>query len=762
MKKIFLLIKLIFLAFILFSSILVISLWNINSDLPDSNISDYFPNEITKIYDTNYDLLYHVGTKDRFYLDYKKIPETMIEAIISAEDKNYFTHQGYDVRGILRAAIVNIKNIIFQESNSYVGASTITQQLVKNILLSNEKTIIRKIKEVILSIRIENKYSKEYILELYLNEIYFGRRSYGVATASSNYFNKSIYDLTIDEFAYLASLPKGPNNYDPNKNYKKAFERRNYVLYQMYLNKFITLDNFNFYSNKKIIVSSHDIKKYSKDYDTDFIINEVKKINHNKSQAFYAQSTIDPFIQKISEKSLIDSLALLEKKYRDWEGGFLKPLSEINKDYLSHWIEAKVIEINPEFIKVLSNNKIINLDLNINKYGPKKISPIKFLNEGEYIYLSLINDKYYLVQPIVINGSMVVINPFNGNILSLVGGTSYSESNFNRATQAFRQPGSSIKPFIYALALNKKKFFPNTMILDSQITLSQGVNLPIWVPKNYSNKSYGEITFRRALETSNNLVTLKIGLDIGLNQVNSFFQKIGLYESDNKEIYSLLLGSVEQNLITLVSNYSIFINGGYKVKPNIIKKIVNDDGFSIDNSSFYNCSNCSFDNKSRSYRKPEIKNNRERVLDELTAFQILNILEGAIIRGTGKSLKEINYPIAGKTGTTNDSKDLWFFGLTPEMVVGIYVGYDKPKKIGYKETGSSVALPVFKKFIKSYLNSNKVDLRAEFNIPQGVIKKYVDINDGSIFNKYNSNLIEDYFTQEQLTIIDKNDIQGIN
>ncbi len=762
MKKIFLLFKLIFLAFILSGSILVISLWNINADLPDSNISDYFPNEITKIYDTNYDLLYHVGTKDRFYLDYKRIPRSMIEAIISAEDKNYFTHQGFDVRGIIRAATVNVKNIIFQESNSYVGASTITQQLVKNILLSSEKTIIRKIKEVILSIRIENKYSKEYILELYLNEIYFGRRSYGVATASSNYFDKSIYDLTIDEFAYLASLPKGPNNYDPNKNYKKAFERRNYVLYQMYLNKFISLDDFNFYSNKKIIVSIYDVKKYSKDYDTDFIIGEVKKINDNKSQAFYVQSTIDPFIQKISEKSLIDSLALFEKKYRDWEGGFLKPLSEINKDYLSHWIEAKVIEINQNFVKVSFNDQTINLDLEINKYGQKKLSPINFLNKGEYVYLSFIDNKYHLVQPIIINGSMVVINPFNGNILSLVGGTSYSKSNFNRATQAYRQPGSSIKPFIYALALSKKKFFPNTMILDSQISLSQGDNLPIWIPKNYSNKSYGEISFRRALETSNNLVTLKIGLDIGLNQVNSFFKKIDLYESHNKEIYSLLLGSVEQNLITLVSNYSIFINGGYKIKPNIIKKIVNEDGFSMDNSSLYNCNNCSFSNQSRSYRKPEVKNNRERVLDELTAFQILSILEGAITRGTGKSLKEISYPMAGKTGTTNDSKDLWFFGLTPEMVVGVYVGYDKPKTIGYKETGSSVALPVFKRFISSYLNSNKADPHAKFTIPQGVIKKYVDINDGSIFNKNNNNLIEDYFTQEQLKIIGKNEIQGIN
>ena len=368
------------------------------------------------------------------------------------------------------------------------------------------------------------------------------------------------------------------------------------------------------------------------------------------------------------------------------------------------------------------------------------------------------------MQPLKINGSLVVLNPFNGNILSLVGGVSYSESNFNRATQALRQPGSSVKPFLYALGLSKNKFLPNTLILDSEISLSQGPNLPLWIPKNYTNKSYGQMSFRRALETSNNLVTLKVGLDLGLNEINSFFNKISLYENNNEEIYSLILGSIEQNLLTLTQNYSIFVNGGYKIQPKIIKKIVNDKGVVVDNSNLINCKHCEFENNARSFRTPVVKNNRERVIDELTSFQILNILIGAVQNGTGKKLKDISYPIAGKTGTTNDSKDLWFFGLTPDLVVGVYVGYDNPKKIGYKETGSSVALPIFQNFITNYLKLENVDLEGKFQIPQKMILKYVNLDDSSISDNPDGNKIKEYFTLDQINIINNinNKITGIN
>ena len=762
MKNFFLIFKLFFIITILLISIAVISLWNIQSELPDSNISDYFPNEITKIYDTNYDLLYHVGTKDRFYLDYDKIPPEMINAIISAEDKSFFSHQGFDIKGIFRAITINIENLLFKKSSNYVGASTITQQLVKNILLSNEKTLIRKIKEVILSIRIESKYSKQYILELYLNEIYFGRRSYGIAAAASNYFNKSIYDLTLAQYAYLAALPKGPNNYDPNKNYNKALDRRNYVLTQMLLNKYISQVDFDINSASEISVSNYDIKKYRKDYATDYISKKLNSLRGSDNNAYYVQSTISPFIQQLSEKALIDQLSFYEKKYRSWEGSYTLPLKSVNEEYLKHWDQAKVLENNGKNITIEINKKKEILKIEINLYGPKKISPINFLNKGDYFFVSLRDNNYYLMQPPIINGSIIVMNPYNGNILSLVGGTSYNESNFNRATQAYRQPGSSIKPFIYASALSEGKFVPNSLILDSQISLYQGPKLPIWEPKNYSNKSYGNISFRKSLETSNNLVTLKIGLDLGINKINNFFNDISLYENNNKEIYSLLLGSVEQNLLNLVKSYSIFVNGGYMIKPKIIKKIVSDKGFNVDNSYFLKCQNCYFDKNARSYRKPTTSNKRKKVLNHLTSFQILNILEGAVKNGTGKSLNKINYPIAGKTGTTNDSKDLWFFGLTPEFVVGVYVGYDEPKKIGYKETGSSVALPIFKDFITNYISSNKVDLNVKFNIPQGLLKKYVDLDDYNVYDSFKENTIEEYFTLEQIKIINKNIIKGIN
>jgi penicillin-binding protein 1A len=356
------------------------------------------------------------------------------------------------------------------------------------------------------------------------------------------------------------------------------------------------------------------------------------------------------------------------------------------------------------------------------------------------------------------------MDPFNGNILAMVGGTNYKKSKFNRVTQAYRQPGSSIKPFIYASALENKLFLPNTLILDSSILLEQGPNLPIWIPKNYSDKSYGEMTFRKALENSNNLVTLKIGLDLGINKVSNFFEQIKLYEKNvEKDVYSSLLGAIENNLLNITKSYSIFVNGGYQVEPNIIKKVVSDKGNLILNQNYYSCNYCDFQITDRSYRKPKIKSKQNNMISPQTSYQILSILRGAVERGTGKSLNSISYPIAGKTGTTNDSKDLWFFGLTPKFVVGVYVGYDNPKKIGYKETGSSVALPIFKSFMKSYLRKED-DRDIDFFIPDNMILKKVDPNTGSI-ESGNSTIIE-YFTKDQLETIKNlnkvNSIGGIN
>ena len=739
---------------------MILYLWNIQKDLPDHNISQYFPNEITKIYDEKYELMYHVGNRDRFYLDYNDIPKNMINAIISAEDKTFFQHQGFDFKGIVNAFIINLKNIYSNNNNNYVGASTITQQLVKNILLNRDQTISRKIKELILSLRIEKDYSKEFIIELYLNEIYFGRRSYGVASAAFNYFNKSIFDLDIHEYAYLASLPKGPNNYDPKKNYNRAIDRRNYVLKQMELNQFITLDQFNFYSNLDINLYEKDNKKYKSDYKTDFILNYLN-VNSFNENAFYIQSTIDQTLQKISEKSLIDNLALFERKYKKWSGSF-KNFDDILKFKNDHWLIAKVISKNTNNtnLSIINSGEIITLYNENNLYGTEKTSPETYLSIDDYIFVTNIDNFFYAVQKHEINGSVIIMDPFNGNIVSMVGGVNYDISNFNRVTQAYRQPGSSIKPFIYAHALETKKFLPNTLILDSNILLDQGNNLPVWVPKNYSDKSYGELTFRRALETSNNLVTLKIGLDLGLNSVNKFLDKINFYNKNIKsDVYSTLLGAVENNLLNLATSYSIFLNGGYIVEPSIIKKVVSNDGELIVNNEYFKCNYCSFSIDDRSYRIPMIESQKEKVISPQTSFQILNILEGAIERGTGKSLSQIDYPIAGKTGTTNESKDLWFFGLTPRYVIGVYVGYDSPKPIGYRETGSSVALPIFKTIIENYLLYNK-NTNDTFILPSDLIVKKVNKDNGEISDGQNT--IIDYFTKEQLEILDNiNKIESI-
>jgi penicillin-binding protein 1A len=763
--KLFKLIKYIFLLFVLGISIMIIFLWNIQEDLPNANISEYFPNEITKIYDNNYDLLYHVGTRDRFYIEYNDIPVEMIQAILAAEDKTFFQHQGYDIKGIINAFLVNLKNIYSKTNSNYVGASTITQQLVKNILLNNDQTITRKVKELILSIRIENEYSKEFILELYLNEIYFGRRSYGVASAANNYFNKSIFDLDIHEYAFLAALPKGPNNYDPKKNYQKAFDRRNYVLNQMFLNDFIDEKKYEIYSKKEIILSERNNKKYNLDYKTDYILQQISQ-NSISANAYYIQSTIDQNLQFLAEKSLLDNLLFFEKKYKSWSGSYkdLNTIQELN--YSPHWIIAKVQKIlnNRVELELLNNRETIVITDDLNLFGSKKQKPSSFLVPGDYLYLTLINDKYFLAQDIDINGSVLVMDPYNGNILAMVGGTNYKKSNFNRATQAFRQPGSSIKPFIYASALENKLYLPNTLILDSSVLLEQGPNLPIWIPKNYSDKSYGEMTFRRALENSNNLITLKIGLDLGINKVSKFFEEINLYENDiQKDVYSSLLGAIENNLLNITTSYSVFVNGGYQVEPNIIKKVVSDKGNLVLNQDYFSCNYCDFQITDRSYRKPQIQSKQDNIISPQTSYQILSILRGAIERGTGKSLNRIQYPIAGKTGTTNDSKDLWFFGLTPKFVVGVYVGYDNPKKIGYRETGSSVALPIFKSFMEAYLQKD-TDEDIDFFIPDNIILKKIDVNTGS-FETKNSSIIE-YFTKDQLETINNlnkvNTIGGIN
>ena len=764
--KLFKLVKYIFILFVLGISVMIIFLWNIQEDLPDSNISEYFPNEITKIYDNNYDLLYLVGARDRFYIEYKDIPPEMIQAIISAEDKTFFEHQGFDVGGIINAFLVNFKNIYSKSNNNYVGASTITQQLVKNILLNNDQTITRKVKELILSIRIENNYSKEFILELYLNEIYFGRRSYGIASAANNYFNKSIFDLDIHEFAYLAALPKGPNNYDPSKNYQKAFDRRNYVLKQMFLNSFLSEKELEIFSSKEIILSERNIKKYNLDYKTDYILQQLSQ-NSINSNAFYIQSTIDQNLQNIAEKSLLDNLLSFEKKYKQWSGSY-KDIGKIQElNYSPHWFIGQVEKIhkNNVDVKLLNTGEIVKIIDDSNLFGPNKQKPTSFLGINEFVYLTLIKDQYYLAQDLDINGSVLVMDPFNGNILAMVGGTNYKKSNFNRSTQAFRQPGSSIKPFIYASALENKLYLPNSIILDSNILLEQGPNLPIWIPKNYSDQSYGEMTFRKALENSNNLITLKIGLDLGINQISKFFEEIKLYENDVvKDVYSSLLGAIENNLLNITKTYSIFLNGGYRVEPNIIKKVVSDQGDLIFNQDYFSCNFCNFDISNRSYRKPQIQINQESVISPQTSFQILSILRGAVERGTGKSLNSIQYPIAGKTGTTNDSKDLWFFGLTPQFVVGVYVGYDIPKKIGYRETGSSVALPIFKSFMETYLEENYNNQDIDFFIPDDMIFKKVNADTGIFENEYSS--IIEYFTKDQLKTINNlnkvNSIGGIN
>ena len=756
MNKFFRNIFILITSFILLSAILIISiLWTYSNDLPDYKfLKSYKPPVSSKVYSGNGDLVADFSQEKRVFVPFNSIPKNVINAFLSAEDKNFFKHPGVDAKGVIRAVINNISNIL--SSKRLEGASTITQQVAKNFLLTNEVSLNRKIKEAILAFRIERALSKERILELYLNQIYLGSGAYGVAAASLEYFDKSIKDLNYSEAALLAALPKAPSRYNPYRDPDIAKFRRNLVLKNLLDNNYLTSEWYEKLTKEEII-----LKKNKKIYleDAQYFIEDVRKsvietLSYDKvyKQGFNINTPIDLNLQTIATKSLRDGLIAYDKR-KGWRG----PLT--NKIYNSEWkkdLEKYKLEnsINWKLAIVKKINKFsAEIETEDNIEGVIEYQSIswtkkefnKLLKPGDIIYVKNLKENIFNLQQLPkVNGGIVVMDPFTGRVLALSGGFSFKQSEFNRATQAKRQPGSAFKPFVYALAL-ENNFTPTSLVLDAPLVLDQGDDLKMWKPENYGKKFYGPSTLRVGLEKSRNLMTVRIAQNLGVEKIVDFSKALKIYDNP-EELLSISLGSAETTLLKLTSAYSVFVNGGKLVEPILIDRIQDSEGNTIFNNDKRKCINCDqISYLTNDY--PEIKNNYTQIFSPETAFQMTSILEGVVQRGTAKKLKDLNLNIAGKTGTTNKNTDTWFIGFTSNLLVGVYVGSDNPTPLGKYETGSKTALPIFKSFISDSINKN--DARP-FKAAKGTVMMVVDPLTGQKAKFNSKNTIIEVFKKENV------------
>jgi len=706
-------------------------LWAFSNNLPDYKfLKSYKAPVSSKVYSGDGELVNDFSTEKRIFVPYNTIPTKVINAFLSAEDKNFFSHPGVDAKGVMRAIVNNISNIA--SSKRLEGASTITQQVAKNFLLTNEVSFNRKIKEAILAFRIERALSKERILELYLNQIYLGEGTYGIASASLEYFDKPISDLNYDEAALLAALPKAPSRYNPYKNIELAKFRRDLVLKNLLENDYINKKKYDVLVRKKIVLQkikktfSEDAKYYVEDIRKDVI----DKLGYNKvyRQGLNINIPINLRLQKIATQSLRDGLINYDKR-RGWRGPVQKKknisdwtigLENFRLEKSINWDLAIIKKIDKFNVEIETEKKTKGTIKYENISWTKKEFSELF-DIGDVVYVENISGNIFSLKQLPnVNGGIIVMDPFTGRVLALSGGFSFKKSEFNRATQAARQPGSAFKPFIYALAL-ENGYTPSTLILDAPLVLEQGYDLKMWKPENYGKKFYGPSTLRMGLEKSRNLMTVRIAQDLGLTKIVNFSKQLGIYD-DPRELLSISLGSAETTLLKLTSAYSSFVNGGKLIKPIMIDRIQDSEGNTILNNEKRKCINCSqLSHLNKNY--PEITDNFLQIFSAETAYQMTSILEGVIQRGTGKNLKDLNLPLAGKTGTTNGNNDTWFIGFTSKLAIGVYVGSDNPKPLGKYETGAKTALPIFKSFVINAVNKEEV---RPFKVADNILMMVID------------------------------------
>ena len=764
----FVIIFLIIVIFFIFST-----LWYFSIGLPDyKKLSNYQPPISSRVYSENSKLIAEYALEKRLFIPYDSIPDKVINAFLSAEDKNFFSHPGIDAKGILRAVIKNIKNI--SQNKRLEGASTITQQIAKNFLLTNEVSMKRKIKEAILAFRIERAYTKERILELYLNQIYLGQGTYGIAAASLEYFDKSIKELDYTESAMLAALPKAPSKYNPYKYPKIAKFRRNLVLENLEENKFISKKELIKLKESEIKLKRRKIEIVN---EANSYTEEVRRTVKNiyGFEKLYSQGLSISTPLKINYQ--IQALKSLRKgiedydRRRGWRGPVTNKIkntnwkSEIQQyklDPTLNWNLAEIISLEDNEIKfkIIENKKknskgvIKNKNIKWTFRGKKTIK--ETFKVGDVIFVKKENNFWLLKQYPKVNGGIVVLDPFTGDVLALVGGFNFKTSEFNRVTQAKRQPGSAFKPIVYAAAL-EKGFAPNSIILDAPFVESQGVGLKNWKPENYGKKFYGPSTFRKGIEYSRNLMTVRIAKILGLDEILSLSKKLNIYE-EIPELLSVSLGAAETTLINLTSAYAPFANGGKKIQPKLISRIQDRRGKTIFYEKSRKCIGCDkFINQE--IELPKIESNEEKVISKETAYQMTSILQGAVERGTAKKLRSLKVPLAGKTGTTNDNYDAWFIGFSSNLVIGVYVGYDNPKSLGKFETGSKAALPIFKDFVENVLY--KEDFK-EFEIPENIYLTSLNYDTGIKSVADEKNVIIEALKLQDINNLNNNNLISTN
>ena len=740
------------------AAVVAIYIGGLTEELPDYEVlANYEPPVTTRVHASDGALMAEFAREKRLYLPIQAIPDRVKAAFLSAEDKNFYSHPGIDITGLARAVVTNVQNA--GSGRRLVGASTITQQVAKNFLLSSDQTIERKVKEMILSFRIEQAYSKDRILELYLNEIFFGLGAYGIAGAALTYYDKSVNELTIAEAAYLAALPRGPSNYHPFRYTERALERRDWVIDQMQANGYVTPEEAEKAKATGLDVTPRRSGSYL--FAGEYFTEEVRRqlIARYGEDALYegglsVRTTLDPELQLLARKALQNGL-LKYDTLRGYRGPIAEiavggdwgvPLAEVDGLYdVPEWKVAVVLESSAEGLTVgLKPGREVSGEIAaeretatvsaedmswamrhyVNGERVKADSPEEVLQPGDVVLVEQKEDGtgWTLRQVPEVDGGMVAMDPHTGRVLALVGGFSYADSEFNRATQAYRQPGSAFKPFVYAAALDNG-YTPASVVLDAPITISRGGQ--VWSPKNYDGKSAGPSTLRMGIERSRNLMTVRLANDMGMNLVAEYAERFGVYD-DMMPVLAMALGSGETTVMRMVSAYSVMANGGKQIKPSLIDRIQDRYGKTVFKHDDRGCDGCVAQDWSNQ-PEPELIDNAEQVLDPMTAYQITSMMEGVVTRGTAVTVSELGRPIAGKTGTTNDEKDAWFVGYSPDLTVGLYIGFDQPRSLGKGSTGGGLAAPVFKEFMAAALEEQPI---VDFRVPEGMTVIPIDRKTG--------------------------------
>jgi penicillin-binding protein 1A len=737
-------------------------IWHFSKDLPDySQLQDYEPPVMTRVHASDGALLGEYSKERRLYLPIQAVPKLVINAFLAAEDKNFYEHGGIDFTGMARAAVLFAQN--YGSNRRPQGASTITQQVAKNFLFADDErtkvSITRKIKEALLAMRLERTYSKDKILELYLNEIYLGLGAYGIAAASLVYFDKSVNELTVAEAAYLAALPKAPSSLHPVKNRDRAIERRNYVIDRLLENGWIKQADADKSRKDPLIVTSRSNVAHT--FAGEYFAEEVRRdvFERYGEKKLYegglsVRTTLDPKLQVMARKTMAAGLVTYDEA-QGWRGATSK--LDISGDWgvkladvkslsdISPWRMAVVLETSDQSARigfqpgrelggaVAKERQTGNITLDGVRWAKAASGPARgktpssvsqVLSPGDIVYAdpliakdgSVVEGQYRLRQLPEVSGAMVVMDPWTGRVLAMVGGFSFDQSQFNRATQAYRQPGSSFKPIVYSSALDNG-YTPSTVVVDAPIEIDQGQGGGVWRPENYSVGHYrGPTTLRNALRFSLNTVTVRLAQDIGMPLIGEYAKRFGVYD-ELPNYLSYALGAGETTVMRMVTAYSMFANGGRRVKATLIDRIQDRYGHTIFKHDARECRGCDAPGGWKNQPEPQLVDRREQVLDAMTAYQITSMMEGVVQGGTATVMREVGKPIAGKTGTTNDEKDVWFIGFSPDLVVGLYLGYDKPRSLGRSAQGGRTAAPIAKDFMKLALADKPA---IPFKVPAGI------------------------------------------